>query len=213
MQLSTGLVIAGAFADKLRKTLFAQLRDKVKSGEIQASEVARAAGEMNRHLYRIIVEKLKLDKGDAVRIRVNYDVRDGKIVWDYNTIAIEAFRRIPEEQVLKAMEEAASEAEEAPGELKVIRKGETPLGDVIYAVYRGAEDIGRLVATPIDGDVVVRGAVRDPPVIIPKTRVTVSEGDVDGAVVKNAEALIESGKKADPAEVSKVIKEIDDLLQ
>jgi len=29
-ELSTGLVIAGAYADKLRRTLFAQLRDLVK---------------------------------------------------------------------------------------------------------------------------------------------------------------------------------------
>ncbi len=208
MQLSTGLVIAGAFADKLRKTLFAQLRDRIKAGEIQASEVARAAGEINRHLYRIIVENLRLDKGDVVRIRVNYDVVDGRIVWDYNSITIEAFRRVPEEEVLKAMEVEP----ETPAEYSVRRLGETPLGDIVYAVVQGDRDVGRIIATPINGDVVVRGAIRDPPTIIPKTRVSVPGGDVDAAIMKNVRAIITTGKQAEASEVNKVIKEIDDLL-
>ncbi len=32
--LSTGLIIAGAYADKVRRTLFAQLKDKIKHNEI-----------------------------------------------------------------------------------------------------------------------------------------------------------------------------------
>ena len=115
-QLSTGLVIAGAYADKLRRTLFAQLRDLLKQKKIEASEVARAAGEVNRLVYDIIVNKLKLDKGDVVRIRIKYRVeeRDGKaeIKWLYDTLSIEAFRRIPDEEVRKAIEETLGRREE-----------------------------------------------------------------------------------------------------
>ncbi|AEM38725.1 uncharacterized conserved protein UCP037214 [Pyrolobus fumarii 1A] len=118
-RLSTGLVIAGAYADKLRRTLFAQLRDLLKQGKIEASEVARAAGEMNRLLYDIIVNKLKLDKGDVVRVRVEYIVeeKDGKaeIKWLYDTLTLEAFRRIPEEEVAKAVKETLGKREEVLG--------------------------------------------------------------------------------------------------
>jgi len=71
--LSTGFIIAGAYAGKVRKTLFAQLRDHVKRGEVSAQEVARAA-ELNRALYHILVERLKSDKGDAIKAKVEYDV-------------------------------------------------------------------------------------------------------------------------------------------
>ncbi len=100
-ELNTGLVIAGAYADKLRRTLFAQLRDYVKKNKEFAREVARAAGEVNRLLYIILVENLKSDKGDAVRIRIKYkfDPREMKIRWEYDTLRIEFFKRQPDEQV------------------------------------------------------------------------------------------------------------------
>ena len=78
--LSTGFIIAGAYAGKVRKTLFAQLRDHVKRGEVSAQEVARAA-ELNRALYHILVERLKSDKGDAIKAKIEYDVEDARVVW------------------------------------------------------------------------------------------------------------------------------------
>jgi hypothetical protein len=111
-QLSTGLVIAGAYADKLRRVLFAQLRDMIKRGEIDNKTVAMRAGELNRLLFDILVNKLKLDKGDAVRIRIEYDVKDGDIVWKLDTLRIEAFRRIPDEEVEKVVKESIKRYEE-----------------------------------------------------------------------------------------------------
>ena len=98
--LSTGLIIAGAYADKLRRTLFAQLSDKVKSGELDSKEVARAAAEVNQFLFNIIVEDLKMDKGDVVRIRVDYEVEGSQIKWNYSTLQLEAFKRIDDNQVM-----------------------------------------------------------------------------------------------------------------
>ncbi len=107
--LSTGLIIAGAYADKVRRTLFAQLKDKIKNNEITPQEVARAAGELNRIIYEALVYKLKIDKGDVVRIRINYEVEDGKIKWDYSSLTIEAFRREPDEKVEKIVKESIKE--------------------------------------------------------------------------------------------------------
>ncbi len=110
-ELSTGLVIAGAYADKLRRTLFAQLRDYVKKNKEYAREIARAAGEINRLLYYILVEELKSDKGDVVRIRVKYSFDPEKISikWHYDTLRIEYFKRYPEDKVQEAIKKILSE--------------------------------------------------------------------------------------------------------
>lgn len=107
--LSTGLVIAGAYADKLRRTLFAQLSDKVKSGELDSKEVARAAAEVNQLLFNILVEDLKIEKGDVVRIRIDYDVKDGEIKWDLSTLSVEAFKRLEDEKVAEVVKKRVEE--------------------------------------------------------------------------------------------------------
>lgn len=110
-ELSTGLVIAGAYADKLRRTLFAQLKDYVKKDKELAKEVARASGEVNRLLYYIIVENLGSDKGDVVRIRVKYvfDPREKRIRWNYDTLRIEYFKRQPDEHVNEVIKNVIKE--------------------------------------------------------------------------------------------------------
>ncbi len=111
-QLSTGFVIAGAYADKLRRVLFAQLRDEIKKGNIENRQVAFRAGELNRLLFEILVNKLKIDKGDVVRIRIEYEVKNGDIEWKLDTLRVEAFRRIPDEEVEKAVREVIATAKE-----------------------------------------------------------------------------------------------------
>ncbi len=110
-ELSTGLVIAGAYADKLRRTLFAQLRDYVKKNREVGKEIARAAGEVNRLLYYILVEELKSDKGDVVRIRIKYSFNPEtmEIKWKYDTLRVEYFKRIPDEEVAKIVEKVIKE--------------------------------------------------------------------------------------------------------
>ncbi len=101
--ITTGLVIAGAYADKLRKTLFAQVREYVKTGQLKQEEVARAAGELNSLLFRLLVEELELSKGDVMRIRAQYQLSTGKIIWDLGSLQVEIFRRIPDDEVNKIL--------------------------------------------------------------------------------------------------------------
>ena len=106
--LSTGHVILGVYADKLRRTLFAQLSDKLRSKELDPKEIARAAAEINQRLFELLVNQLKLDKGDVVRIRIDYDLENRSIIWKYDTLRIEAFRKVPDEEISKIIEEKSA---------------------------------------------------------------------------------------------------------
>ena len=209
-KLSTGFVIAGAYATKVRRTLFAQLKEEVKAGNLSSTEVARAAGELNRILFEIIVNRLNLDKGDVVRVRIEYVVEDGTIKWRLGTLEIEAFRRIPDADVREAIEEVLKEG--TPTFTYTVKKlGETPIGDEIFAILENGEEVGILVATPMDNEVIVRGALRNPPRIIEKTKLTL-QNDIETTVSRNIQVLSERAKPASDEVVEKVIKEIEDLL-
>ncbi len=145
MQLSTGLIIAGAYADKVRKVAFAQLKDELKRGNITPQTIVRRTAELNRLLYDILVNRLKVDKGDVVRIRIEYEVRNGDIEWKLDTLQIEVFRRVTDEEVRKAIEETVKTAEQvlaAPptAEEREWTKEETPPARPTE-VWKPSEDI------------------------------------------------------------------------
>ncbi len=211
-RLSTGYVIVGAYATKLRRTMFAQLKDHIKNNIVSSSEVARVTAEINRILFEILVNRLNLDKGDIVRIRIDYSISDGKIVPHYNTLEIEAFRRVSEADIREAMDGVLKEG--IPVFNYTVRLlGKTPIGDEVYAIYENEEESGILVATVVDGEVVVRGALKDPPRIIEKTVLTLKDNSVEKTVSENIQVLSEHAKPEDERKVEKIIKEIEDLLE
>ena len=133
--LSSGLVIAGAYADKIRRTLFAQLKDHIRKGEITAQEVARAAGELNRILYEILVDRLRIDKGDVVRVRIEYDIVDNKVKWNYNSLNIEVFRRENEGKVSAAVRKivAGGKVEERIEKVEEVKPTYVPpIADIVF---------------------------------------------------------------------------------
>ena len=99
----TGYVSAGGYAYKLRRVLFAQLKNLVQAGKVDSKEVARAAGYLNTLLYHLVVEQMGFTKTDVLRITVNYAVRNGVIEWDLDSLKVEMFRRVEDEQVSKAL--------------------------------------------------------------------------------------------------------------
>ena len=209
-KLSTGLVITGAYATKVRRTLFAQLKEEVKAGHISGNEIARASGELNRLLFEVLVSKLNLDKGDVVRVRIEYVVEEGKIKWRFGTLEIEAFRRIPDADVREAIQEVLKEG--LPSfTYEITKLGTTPIGDEIYRILENGEEVGILVATPADDEVIVRGALRNPPRIIEKTKLSL-QNTIEETVSHNIQVLSERAKPAADEVVEKVIKEIEDLL-
>jgi len=213
MRLSSGYVIVGAYADKIRRTLFAQLRDAIKSGRIDSKEVARAAAELNRLLYEVFVNKLKVDKGDVTRVRIDYTIRDGAVEWMYNTLEIEVFRRISDEEILRVVKEVtekAKEIAEAEIEYKIEEAGKTDLGDIVYYLKLDNEFAGALIVTPIDGQGLVRGALMKPTaLVIDKTKI-IYEGI--NSIRNIIQSLIRAGRNVESSEAIKVINEIKGLL-
>ena len=78
-QISTGVIIAARYADKLRRVALVAL------GKLVPKEVIiRDIAELNKELYHEIVEKRKLGKLDLIRITVtlHYDEQNQKLVFD-----------------------------------------------------------------------------------------------------------------------------------
>ena len=213
--LRSGLVIAGGYADKVRRVLFAQLRDQLKSGEIEGREVARAAGELNRLLFEILVDRLRLDKGDVVRITVEYEVSNGRITWKLDTLSVQAWRRMPDEEIQPAVREVIESAGEilsqAPS-YDVERLGESDTGDVVYRLVYGGEEAGALLATPINGKAVVRLAVTQPRPKILKRHIIDVTGELDESIRQALPSLIGQAEDAEKRQADRVVREIMALL-
>jgi len=213
MKLSSGYIIMGAYADKLRRTLFAQLKEHIKNKEIDPQDVAKASAELNKLLYEILVNKLKLDKGDVVRIMIEYELVDNQINWKLETLKVEVFKRVPEEQIKPVIDDAISRIEELEeveeAKFEIEKAGETDLGDIIYFVKVGGEFAGALILTPLNDEGLVRGAIMKPnPIAIDKTKIEMSE-DLEQALTELVE---QKGREIDEETAEKIVNEIKEML-
>jgi len=213
MKLSSGYIIVGAYADKIRRTLFAQLKDHIKNKEIDPKMVAKASGELNKLLYEILVNKLKLDKGDVVRVMVEYELADGEVVWKLDTLKVEAFKRMPEEEIKPVVEDAISRMEELEEieemKFEIEKAGKTDLGDVVYYVKADGEFAGALILTPLNGEGLVRGALIKPnPVVIEKMKIETGE-DLKQVLV---EVVEQKGREIDEGTAEKIVNEIREMI-
>ena len=197
-KLSSGLVIAGAYADKIRRTMFAQLKDYIKKDKEWAQKIAFATAQLNRLLYSIFVEQLKIDKGDVVRVRIEYDVDEANksIIWKWETLTIEAFRRIPQEQVDNIVKQVVSKAAEvatAAVEYTVSKIGETFDGDIVYAIKLRDKEVGAAIVTPVNENLAIlkRGAVIEPvSAIFEKIRLDIPPGKSLDDVLKTTLSMV-----------------------
>jgi len=108
-RLRTGNVIVGYYATKIRRTLYAQNKELIRTGQLDAKEIARAAGELNQKLYTLFVERLVLSKGDIARVEIDYDVMDGAIVWNYDSLSVSVYRRLDPDSVAAALRSVLQE--------------------------------------------------------------------------------------------------------
>jgi hypothetical protein len=210
--LRSGYIIVGAYADKVRRVAFAQLKDSVKEGVLKSSDIAYHVGQLNRVLYKILVEDLKLGKGDVVRISIDYEVRQGSIEWKFDTLKIEAFRRIPDEEVANVLSKVRTEVKavmEAAIQFTMEKLGETEDGDVVYVMKLGDREVGAFIATLVDEDIVFvkKGAAIEPtPMIIEKLRISCEGRPVDEAIKSNIDKFTSSARYVGYSEAAKVIE-------
>jgi hypothetical protein len=210
--LRSGYIIVGAYADKVRRVAFAQLKDSVKEGVLKSSDIAYHVGQLNRVLYKILVEDLKLGKGDVVRISIDYEVRQGSIEWKFDTLKIEAFRRIPDEEVANVLSKVRTEVKavmEAAIQFTMEKLGETEDGDVVYVMKLGDREVGAFIATLVDEDIVFvkKGAAIEPtPMIIEKLRISCEGKPVDEAIKSNIDKFTSSARYVGYSEAAKVIE-------
>ncbi|MCS7093727.1 MAG: DUF2258 domain-containing protein [Candidatus Aenigmarchaeota archaeon] len=148
--LSTGFVIVGAYAKKIRKTLFAQFKDKIKDKEI-VGKLAYASAQLNKVIFEIVVNKLRLEKGDLVKIMIEYDFDENKkeIVWKFDKLKIFSFRRVPQEEIEKVVEEVVEKLKEIKL-YEVEKLGETVDEDLIFSVLKEGKEVGIIVTTKLD---------------------------------------------------------------
>ncbi|MCQ4343278.1 MAG: DUF2258 domain-containing protein [Sulfolobaceae archaeon] len=121
-ELSTGIIVAARFADKLRRVAlvaFGKMVDK--------SVVLRDVAELNQQLYEEIVNKRKIGKLDVIRIIVDaeYDEKENKI--KFSNIRIQHF--VPEDECASKenLERLQKENEELRSKLEKIKQMLTAL--------------------------------------------------------------------------------------
>lgn len=104
-ELSTGLIIAARYADKLRRVALVAF-----SKMVPKDIILRDIAELNKQLYDLLVNQMKVDKLDVVRIVVDaeYDEQNQKI----NFTNVRIIRYYTEEQCNKKSEEIAKQVEE-----------------------------------------------------------------------------------------------------
>jgi hypothetical protein len=210
-------VIAGAYADKIRRTMFAQMRDYVKRDKEWGQRIALAIAQLNRFLYTLLVEQLKIDKGDIVRVRIDYDIdeQNKNIVWKWDTLTVEAFRRVPQEEVekvIKTLTAKALEISTAAVAYTLEKLGETFDGDVVLAIKLGEREVGAAIITPVNESLAVlkKGAVLEPtPAIFDKVRLDISPGKMlDEVLRETLSKVILSARHVDANEALNTINAI-----
>jgi hypothetical protein len=210
-------VIAGAYADKIRRTMFAQMRDYVKRDKEWGQRIALAIAQLNRFLYTLLVEQLKIDKGDIVRVRIDYDIdeQNKNIVWKWDTLTVEAFRRVPQEEVEKVVKTLTAKALEistAAVAYTLEKLGETFDGDIVLAIKLGEREVGAAIITPVNESLAVlkKGAVLEPtPAIFDKVRLDISPGKMlDEVLRETLSKVILSARHVDANEALNTINAI-----
>jgi len=123
-ELSTGLIIAARYADKLRRVALVSL-----SKMVPRDIIIRDVSEFNKNLYDKIVNQMKIDKLDVIKlvVSVRYDKSQNKLIFEDTKI----IRYYTEEECKKQYESVIQENENLKKEIDEIRK---KLSDLLGSV-------------------------------------------------------------------------------
>ncbi|NAZ13769.1 MAG: DUF2258 domain-containing protein [Desulfurococcales archaeon] len=187
--LSTGYIWAATYADKIRRTVYAQLKDLLKENKALKDNVPRDIAQLNSTLYKLLVEDLKLEKTDLVRIRITYTIKDNKIEWNPESLTVEAFRRISEEEIKRHLDKLKSEWKERLTTGLVYKPeliGVTEDEDQVYVLKLNGNEYGALILTPLNEEIFIkRGALIYPtPIIFEKIRLKIAGKKIEEALTE-----------------------------
>ncbi|MEM1525617.1 MAG: DUF2258 domain-containing protein [Ignisphaera sp.] len=213
-RLSSGFVIAGAYADKIRRAMFAQMRDYIRKDKEWGQRIALAIAQLNRFLYTIFVEQLKIDKGDVIRVRIDYDIdeQSKNILWHWDSIIVEVFRRIPQEDVdklVKTLITKAAEISTAAVAYTLEKLGETFDGDLVYAIKLGNREVGATIITIVNDVLAVlkKGAVLEPtPAIFDKIKLDIPPGkSLEEVLQTTLSTVVQTARHVDASEAINIV--------
>ncbi|MGC8993313.1 MAG: single- stranded DNA-binding family protein [Candidatus Aenigmatarchaeota archaeon] len=207
MRLSSGFVIVGAYAKKIRKTLFAQLKDKVKDKEV-SKKLAYASAQLNKLIFDILINKLKLEKGDLVRISIEYEFDESKkeVVWKPETLRVFCFKRIPQEEIEKIVQESLKSFATESFVYGTKKIGESLDGDLIYSLTHSGKDVGIAIITPLNEKefLLKKAIVKEPETfIIEKAKLEVEE-NLEEALKSLINTEVSLRKKIEKAEAERL---------
>ncbi|MEM4489753.1 MAG: DUF2258 domain-containing protein [Desulfurococcaceae archaeon] len=219
--LRSGFVLSAGYAAKLRKTLFAQLKDLVKQDKEFASKIAYYSGLLNRALFTLLVEELKVDKLDVVRISINYDVDEANkaIIWKWDTLKIEIYKRVsPEtyESTLKNFILKAPELALKAVKYSVNKLGESFDGDIVYEIRIGEKEVGAAVVYPIDENTSVLkvAAVIEPTAaVFEKSKLELAGRSIEEVLLEKIGKIMEIAKHISHEEAFKIINAIREKVK
>lgn len=210
-RLNTGLVYVAGYADKIKRTVFAQLREQARDKEA-AKMIAFHVGQLNRALFTLLVEEMKLAKDDGVKIIIDYQWDEDKkaITWLWNTLQLIVYRKVSEEEVKRHLESFIPRAHElALGVVKygLEKIGETIDGDLIFAVKVGGREVGALSTYIIDENTLImkKAAVIEPtPVVLEKVTINYGGKTIEDALVEELGKVMQKGVHTSTEEALKI---------
>lgn len=134
-ELRTGVIPAAGYADKLRRVAIAAFKKYV-----PLEVILRDVGELNKKLYKIMVEERKYEKRDLIRIVVNakYDKNENKLVFDEPVIE----RFLPESKIEQFIQEKVKEIE-----TNLKKKYEDRIKELTLSLEKYKSEIKKLTET------------------------------------------------------------------
>jgi hypothetical protein len=214
--LRSGLIPAAVYADKLRRVLFGQLRDLVRKDKEFASKVAYYSALLNRALFTLLVEELKVDKLDVVRITIDYDVNEEKkeITWKWDSLRVEIYKRIPPESYAESLKNFIVRAPElAMGVVRysVVKLSETFDGDLVYTIKIDEKEVGAAIAIQVDENTILlkKAAVVEPTAaVFEKAKLELGGRLIDDVLKERIGRVIQYGTHVSYEEALKVVNAI-----
>lgn len=216
--LRTGLVPVAGYASKVRRTLFAQTKELVTNSKEWARAVAYGVAVLNVALYKLLVEELKLDKRDVIRVSIEYDLDYEKkaAVYKWDTLTIEVYKKQPQESYLDVVERFKSVAEQISiARYTAVKVGETLGGDEVYSIRLGDREVGVALVFPVDESTIIlkRAVLTEPsPAAIGRMRIELAGSSVEQKLVEIIASSGQSSIPLQPEQAARIIETIKSSL-